>query len=359
MRYFRKVRGTAVTRPGWTAPKIMIVLLAIAFYVLIAALAAAGVWLVLFDFPNFTIILGLLLLGIAAVLAPRFGRLGADGDRISRDEAPTLFGLVDRVAAAAGTGAPNVIELSADINASASAVGLRRRRVLHLGLALWGPLSAQQRVALLGHELGHFANGDVRRLVLTQPALTTLGGLADLFMPDPGLRSYDLVAVGERLANAFLRIVAAVFWALHLVVTAVALRDFQRAEYFADQIAVRVAGTQAATELSDLLVWSQPAGDAVAVRARAGETEQGWRMAVGELRSRMAPRQNRLRQLSVRHEVSLLATHPPSGMRAWLVEAAPWRDPALVLGDAENERIDTELSKYYQRYRRDIAHNWQ
>ncbi len=152
---------------------------------------------------------------------------------------------------------------------------------------------------------------------------------------------------------------SAVLWALHLVVTAVALRDFQRAEYYADQIAARVAGSRASTELSDLLVWSEPASDAVAVRARAGDTEQGWRLAVGELRSRMAPRQNRLRQLSVRHEVSLFATHPPSGLRALLVEAAPWRDPAIVLGDAENERIDAELSKYYQRYRRDIAHNWQ
>ncbi len=52
MRYFRAVRGTAVTRPGWTGSKIMIVVMSLVSYALIIALVVAGVWLVLFDFPS-------------------------------------------------------------------------------------------------------------------------------------------------------------------------------------------------------------------------------------------------------------------------------------------------------------------
>ena len=46
-----------------------------------------------------------------------------------------------------------------------------------------GSLTAGERVALLGHELGHFVNGDPRRGLLTQPALTMLASAADLFRP--------------------------------------------------------------------------------------------------------------------------------------------------------------------------------
>jgi heat shock protein HtpX len=73
----------------------------------------------------------------------------------TREEAPTLFAVVDRVASAVGTRAPRVIAVGSNYNAAVSAYGLRRRRVLYLGLAMWGVLTPQQLVALLGHELGH------------------------------------------------------------------------------------------------------------------------------------------------------------------------------------------------------------
>ncbi|MEU4592838.1 hypothetical protein [Micromonospora aurantiaca (nom. illeg.)] len=66
----------------------------------------------------------------------------------------------------------------------------------------WGALNGPARVALLGHELGHFVNGDVRRGPVTQPALTMLGNAADLFRPRGGSDGGGLlVMVGEWLGH--------------------------------------------------------------------------------------------------------------------------------------------------------------
>jgi hypothetical protein len=57
----------------------------------------------------------------------------------------------------------------------------------------------------------------------------------------------------------------------------------------------------------------------------------------------------------VRDEVSLFATHPPTGLRARMIESRPYRPPAVTLGAAESTRIDEELAKAYDVARRDIA----
>jgi hypothetical protein len=67
----------------------------------------------------------------------------------------------------------------------------------------------------------------------------------------------------------------------------------------------------------------------------------------------------RLRQLSTRQQASLLASHPPSGLRIRMIQAAaPFRPPAVVLTEAEAAAIDAELAKYEERYRREIAESW-
>jgi Zn-dependent protease with chaperone function len=140
--------------------------------------------------------------------------------------------------------------------------------VLNLGLSLWGALTPQQRVALLGHELGHFSNGDIRRGFLVQPCLTTLGRLSDLF----GGRSRrsargNIVGIVQPLADALMRVLSFVFYLGNLGVQAVGLREAQRAEYLADQRAAALAGTRATAELLDLL--GSNIGSVIASRARA------------------------------------------------------------------------------------------
>ncbi|SCL37984.1 Zn-dependent protease with chaperone function [Micromonospora rhizosphaerae] len=323
----------------------------------VLALATTGVWLIVaFPFPNLSVVLGVALLGLAYALRPRFDRLNEDLEVLSRDRAPELFALVDEVAAAIGAPTPQIVGVDGDINAYTHLVGVRRRRVLCLGLPLWGSLPAQERVALLGHELGHFVNGDPRRALLVQPAFTMLGSAADLVRPVRTVSGGGILELaGLALAHTVQWVLSRLLFTAHLVLVCVALRDSQRAEYLADELAARVAGSAAATRMLDSLLAEESIALAVRRESRAGHGPDRWRAAVAESRAAAAARLPLLRQLSVRDEASLFASHPPSGLRRRLLEARPWHDPRVVLTDDRMARIDAQLAREYERVRRTVS----
>jgi hypothetical protein len=190
------------------------------------------------------------LLLIVTVLRPRLGRLPRGAAVVDRARAPRLYGLIDRVAAEAGTRGVDVIVLDGVTNASVSEYGPRRRRMLRLGLPLWHTLTPQQRVALLGHELGHYANGDHRHGLVVGTALNTLGTWLDVLRPNSGHRR-DLT---HTLANWLIAVPWFVVLCLIRLLDHFTLRASQRAEYRADAIAARVGSTEAAAELFDRLL---------------------------------------------------------------------------------------------------------
>jgi heat shock protein HtpX len=323
----------------------------------VLAMEVAGVWLLFaYPFPNLAIVLGAALIGLALALRPRFGRLDPRLETLSRDRAPELFGLVDEVAAAIGAPVPHVVGVDGTLNAYATSVGLRRRRVLCLGLPLWGSLTGQERVALLGHELGHFTNGDVRRLLVTQPALTMLGSAADLVRPVDGIRAGGLLEmVAEALARTVQWVLARLLFGGHLLLVWLALRDSQRAEYLADELSARAAGSTGASSLLDAFLADESLALVVRQGSRAGTGPQAWRSAATRARSATADRLPLLRQLSVRDQVSLFASHPPAGLRHQMLGARPWQDPRVVLTEARMDRIDAELARDYERVRRIVS----
>ena len=288
---------------------------------------------------------------VAQARAARPGRPAA-----APEQAPTLFRLIDDVAAAVGAPAPHLVEADSRFNASTSAVGLRRRRVMRLGMPMWAVLPPQQRVALIGHELGHFVNGDARRGPVTRVPLTTLGRLADLLRPARPVRDYGIAGViGEALAGVLLGTLRKVVQAGHVGLVWVCLRDSQRAEYLADELAARAAGSTAAAQLADTLVLSDSLFAVARREARRAVTATGWLAAADALRIEVVPRLPGMRQLSVRDEVSLFATHPPTGLRARMIESRPYQPAAVILTAADSARIDEELAKVYDNARRDLA----
>jgi Zn-dependent protease with chaperone function len=353
---FRGLQRGSLTRSGFGPVRVAVMAISLLLLGFTAALAGAGVQLILAHPNVVTFVVGGAAILVAITLVPPLSRFDKDHDRLNRAEAPTLYALVDRLAAAVGTRAPCVIAVSPDFNAAVSQYGLRRR-ALYLGLALWGVLTPQQRVAVLGHELGHFVNGDVRHGLLARPAMEMLGRLARLINPGRARNAGALVAVSELMLRIVIRPVAIALMVGQLGILALVFRDGQRAEYLADRGAARLAGTRAAVELSDLLVHGEGGHTTVCAQARAGRGVDGWRIAIAEMRGRQTPdRLHRLRQLTVRCDISLLATHPPAGLRSRLLEAGPVLEPAFVLTQAESDQIDAELQAHYRRFRRDIAY---
>ncbi|MFR9780621.1 M48 family metalloprotease [Micromonospora sp. MS34] len=323
----------------------------------VLALAAAGVWLLFaYPFPNLAVVFGLALIGLAVALRPRFGRIDPDAEVLTRQEAPELHALIEEVAAATGAPVPHVVAVVNDINAAAWSVGLRRQRVLYLGLPLWGALDGQARVALLGHELGHFVNGDVRRGPLTQPALTMLGNAADLFRPADRTHGAGLLELlGEWLGRILSWLLSKLLFAGHLVLVVTALRDSQRGEYLADELAARAAGTTAAGRLLDVLVSVESLVLVVRQGARGGHGPATWRAGMSRALDGAADQLPLQRQLTIREETSLFSSHPPTGLRHRMLTTRAWQDPRVVLTDARVERIDAELARHYQRAARIIA----
>ncbi|TYC25166.1 M48 family metalloprotease [Micromonospora sp. MP36] len=323
----------------------------------VLALAVIGGWLLFaYPFPNFAVVFGLALIGLAVALRPRFGRLDPGLEVLSREQAPELHALVEEVATAIGAPAPHVIGVDGSRNAYATSVGLRRRRVLALGLPLWGALGGQERVALLGHELGHFVNGDVRRLLVTQPALTMLGNAADLFRPTPGTRAGGLLEmIGEALGRMLSWVLSRLLFAGHLLLMVTALRDSQRAEYLADEMSARAAGTAGATRALDVLLSLDSVTLSVRQGARGGHGPATWRAGVARSLDAAADRLPLARQLSVREETSLFSSHPPTGLRHRMLSARPWQDPAVRLDDDRIARLDAELARHYERVGRIIS----
>lgn len=321
----------------------------------VVALAVTGIWLLLaFSFPSPSLLLAVPLLALAVGLRPRFGRLDPDADVLRRDRAPELFALVDEVAQAVGAPAPDVVAVNADFNAYAATIGIRRR-VLCLGLPYWGSLAPQERVALLGHELGHFVNGDPRRMLLTQPAFTTLGSAADLLRPAPSTAPGLIEWIGAALGRVIQYPLSRLLFVLHVALVCVALRDSQRAEYLADEMSAKAAGTAAATSLLDATLRVESMSLAVRRESRAGHGPQRWQAAVAESLAASADQLPLLRQLSGREEASLFSSHPPTGRRHLMLEGVERHDPAVVLTQQRSSRIDDELTKEYESARRVLA----
>jgi Zn-dependent protease with chaperone function len=283
-------------------------------------------------------------------------------NRVSRDEAPALFEIIDQ--AREGIGAPRVdiVEISGEFNASCARYGFRRTPVLTLGLPLWGALSPAGRQALLGHELGHLVNGDVRSLLLTQPAVTTLGRLAIIFDPKAiagGSTVHSNIlsdAVAAILAYTIFAPVQFVFAAGHRALLRVAARDHQRAEVYADALAVRLAGSAGAEELMRVLVLDRRVALAVLEAVRtSGPRPVAWRAAVAEAIDLPDAELIVREQATLRYQANLYADHPPTGLRRRLVRSWSAADPAYPISEALHAVADEQLQIRYERLTKQLT----
>ena len=141
----------------------------------------------------------------------------------------------------------------------------------------------------------------------------------------------------------------AVVFAAELALRWLAERDGQRAEYDADALAARTGGSAAAVSMLDGLAMGEEILLSVERAARRGDPVVAWQPAAAKLLAEAATTMPSRRQLTARTEVSLLASHPPSGFRARLLEGRAPVPPAVVLDPDASAAIDTELATHYER----------
>jgi Zn-dependent protease with chaperone function len=351
-RQFEELADESLTLRRWTPARVVTLTASVLLLVAVGATAGLGGWLVLQDFPGFTILPGLVLLLIAGVLRPRLGRVPEGVVVLDRVRAPTLFALVDRVCATSGAAPPHLIGVDDDMGAWTSTVGFRSRRVLCLGLPFWATLDAQERVALVGHEIGHFVNGDLRRGPLTQMALRTLGELSHMIRPgsaamDAGFLGWVVIPVQWA--------VSAMLFVVHVALLAVGQRDAQRAEYLADELAATAGGTDAAVRLLDMVLLGEVIDAMIRRESRKGQGADVWRTAARRSHVNSTATIVALHQLTQRDEASLFASHPPTGLRAAMLRRRSARTASVVLAAHESALIDAELAELTGKLQRSLA----
>ncbi|MFE7598886.1 M48 family metalloprotease [Streptomyces sp. NPDC057494] len=337
-------RGAA----GWWAA-----VLASTIHGVTVALLAGGLWLLVAYWGVGALpVLGGLSIGLAVVLRPRFDRLPKDDDRrvlLRRGDAPRLYALLDEVAGAVGTTGVRAVVIDADVNASVSTYGLRQHRVLHIGLGLWETLSPQERIALLGHEFGHYAHGDTRHSLLVGGAFQSLDTWRYTLAPEP---AHSLTEHFVNLVTALPRLLVD---GVLVVLEHLTLRQSQRAEYLADSTAARTAGAEAAAGLMDrLLVAGSIAGElrreAVAARTRIGgaarredPAEGLWERLAAHAASVPEHEYERLRRVAERRGHQVDSTHPPTHLRHRRLSRGTPGGAQIVLDAARAAEVDAEL----------------
>ncbi|GAA4100593.1 M48 family metallopeptidase [Nonomuraea soli] len=322
---------------------------ALVVHLVTLALLGLGGWL-LSLLNVVSVLLAVVPLGLAWVMLPRPARL-PEGVVLARPKAPELYRLVDEVADALGAPRPHVIVIGEAVNASFGSYGWRRRRVLMIGYPHWLLLSPQERVAVLGHELGHSVNGDTRHGLVVGAALNALGEVR-ASARSGGDMDLDFSDVLVRAVTWFVRGFVGAF---HRMLESVTNRASQTAEYRADELALRVAGSAAALSSMDKVMSAGPAavsfmyGQAHVV---SGDLWTVYRQYLDTLPEDELER----RRHQARQEVARVdSTHPPTHQRHLRMAALPYAEP-LVLAPPMAQ-IDRELEPAAGVIARTIADN--
>lgn len=343
-RLARKLAAAEQLEPRLTAGRFLAYTIAGAVHLLTALLLFAGIAsIALFPTKVVAIVVGAFLIAVAILTRPRFGK-PPDEDLVARSEAPTLWGLVDEIAAALDTGTADLLVVDHRYNAAWGILGLRRRRVLMIGLPLLSSLEPQERTGVIAHELAHARNGDSSRGIVIGSAVRGLAELYYLLAPE---RTPQGLGIFEHVANGILWLLSRPpYWLLHLEYHLL-LHDSQRAEYLADALAARIAGTEAVVLLHEKLLL-EPSFRAVvkeyAHPSSAGDVDlfEATRLRLASVPERERERRRRVAMLE---ESRLSATHPPTGMRISLLEERPPQPPEVAVDRARSDAIDAELHR--------------
>jgi len=236
-------------------------------------------------------------------------------------------------------------------------VGLRRRRVLTLGLPLWAVLTSDERAFVLGHEFGHFVNGDLRRGLIVGPAVNTLLSWYEALLPGstavvatPG---GFLAYIGDQLSRVLMAFLRGVVLVPYAALVLLVMRTSQRAEYLADDRAARVAGTETAVSALDFLASAGTVWYAVERAAMRSADPAAWRAACQTLRLLSEEERSR-RRAAADEGADVFDTHPPVKHRVAVLRSRPTVLGELCLSADSAARSDAELAEHYRWAAREI-----
>ncbi|MEO8529684.1 MAG: M48 family metallopeptidase [Deltaproteobacteria bacterium] len=313
-----------------------------------------GVVVMALGFPNVGLLaLGALAIALAWLIRPR--HLRVPKHFVTAQAAPKLFGLLGEIAADLKAPLPDAVVIDDDFNASIGHYGRGKRQqlILRIGAPLWLSLNEPERLALIAHEFGHTVNNDPARRGLIAAALQVLWQWRDLW-GTPSVWDTETntnYGSGEGLLSRIMTgTMRAILTALIALLMRLMFVESQRAEYLADALSAKVAGSDAAialmrtTTLFPLVVQALN-GTYITENAKTDLL----RLIANAIRAADPQARDKLYQAAEAEGISLDATHPPTKQRIrFLSDLAQPRGP-IKLSKATADAIDRELSPEFAR----------
>ncbi len=329
-------------------------------YLLLAGCVLGGLALIVLTWPNpFTILVGVILIGIAYIARPRMPAAPA---LVGRAEFAAVYQMADDVADALGAHRVAGIAIDDRFNASFGRYGRRCRRIMTLGLPLLTVLEPQERVALVAHEIAHDVNRDPVRGLFVGNAFRILVDLYDFFLPQhlgiglsygPMTSGTAMLSVGGRFANVLLGGVAFLIRPFLRLFVLLMRRDSQRAEYLADGLAADVAGSEAARlalRKAHLSATYASLAKGAAVQGEQADLLGSLRRWVVDAPQSEWERIDRVMQLD---KTQVSSTHPPTVERVRFLERRPPAVARVVMTTEQRDAIDRELMPLERAFARD------
>ncbi|HEV2637021.1 MAG TPA: M48 family metallopeptidase [Actinocrinis sp.] len=350
-----------------TSAGIAVTVLATVVHLVTVLLVVGSIMLVL-THPHWFVawITGLIGLCAAWVVRPRFAYQKRKNTKgwLTREQTPAFFALLDRCAGGLGAPVPQQVRFVDAFNAGTFRIGLLRGHAgMRVGAPLWVVLSGQERIALLGHELGHQINGDVSHGLWANSAQASLAEWVKLVNPRfrrarRGSRAYGLAAVADLIAPYFLFVVCIIPFLLVLGslrgLRRLDLSSGQRAEYLADELGSRIGSSAALIGLLDKLALRASVTHYLTLKANQRSTEDPW-PGLREYVETIPGHEKRRRVfVEVAQHTRIDSSHPANYLRRDLVRARPQQPAAVVLGQAEWAAIDAELQPSLDRIARKV-----
>jgi Zn-dependent protease with chaperone function len=335
-------------------------------------------------------IVGIVVVGAAVELRPRLPGIPATPGCKTRSDVPALFAVADTVGSALGAPKVHAIVVDETFDASCTRVGFRRRPVLFLGLPLWASLTAAGRGGLLAHQLAHLVDHDPEQDLWTQPALSTISTLAratrrrSRMIPPVEIQGgkngeisagqYTLMIIGgansqmtfggkgivesiaQTFANAAMMPFHWLFTRLDRRLRAVTSHGRQRAEYYADALAVQVAGSAATIEYCEALLLHDDVYSTARRWLRVGADPETVCIEATERITNHATDMRLREQHSMRTESSPFAGHPPIGRRLRVLRSRPTSVGRLTPDTLDFAAADAQLQPDFRRVARALAH---
>lgn len=359
-RLLADVADGGTPRAGRDASSLLAYAIACGVHGVTAVLLAAGLWCVVSGWGSAAMVLGLFFLLLAWTLRPRLSRLPQDDVILRRADAPVLYELLDEIALVAGTGGVAAVVVDAQVNASVTTYGVRGRRLLRLGLPMWEMLRPQERIALLGHELGHYSNGDTRRGLVLATAYRSLTTWRYYLTPDSD------PSFLEMLVKVLVIVPRSLIQGVLVVLDKLTMRAGQRAEYLADSVAAHAGSTDAAVGLMDSLLVTGSAD--ITLRREANNPRAGrrgsaqaqewadglWDRLAAHMASIPEHEYERQRRVSALRGHSVDSTHPPTHLRRECLLVGTPTSALVMSGDRREQGIASELAEARKQVARQI-----